>query len=71
MENVAETAGPTIAQRMQHWLQNSDFVGVRGAESLAKLPEAERQDWQKLWQEVEGLRQRAAQLPKTPTSARP
>jgi hypothetical protein len=33
---------------------------VRGSEALERLPAAERPDWQKLWQEVEELRQRAA-----------
>jgi serine/threonine protein kinase/Flp pilus assembly protein TadD len=68
MEKSADKAGPAIAQRMQHWLQDGDFSGVRGAESLARLPEAERKEWHKLWQEVEALRQRAAQPPKTASS---
>jgi hypothetical protein len=38
---------------MQHWLADADLSGVRGSESLAKLPEAERQEWQKLWADVE------------------
>jgi hypothetical protein len=61
MEKNADKAGPEIAQRMQHWLQDTDFAGVRGPEALARLPEAERKEWQKLWQEVEALRQRAAE----------
>jgi hypothetical protein len=56
---------------MQRWLKDDDFAGVRGAESLARLPEAEGKDWQKLWDEVEALRQRAAQRPKAADSARP
>jgi hypothetical protein len=60
MKKAADKAGPETAERMQHWLQDKDFAGVRGAEELAKLPEAERQDWHKLWQEVEALRKRAA-----------
>jgi serine/threonine protein kinase/Tfp pilus assembly protein PilF len=71
MEKVADKAGLTIAQRMQHWLQDIDFAGVRGAESLARLPEAERKDWHKLWGEVEELLQRAAQQPKTASPAGP
>jgi eukaryotic-like serine/threonine-protein kinase len=46
-----------VYERLQHWQQDIDFAGVRGA-ALAKLPEAERQRWQKLWAEVEALRQR-------------
>ena len=44
---------------MQLWQQDRDVAGVRGAEALSKLPEGERQDWQKLWQEVEALRKSA------------
>jgi hypothetical protein len=71
MEKSAGKAGPTIAQRMQHWLQDTDFAGVRGDESWARLPEEERKNWRKLWQEVEALRQRAEQPPKPTRSAGP
>jgi tetratricopeptide (TPR) repeat protein len=53
-----------IGQRLAHWQQDADFAGVRG-DALGKLPKAERQEWQKLWQEVEALRQRAVASPKT------
>jgi tetratricopeptide (TPR) repeat protein len=68
MDKPAAKAGPLVVQRMQHWLQDIDFAGVRGADALDKLPEAEREDWQKLWQDVEALGQRAA---KPPTDAKP
>jgi hypothetical protein len=71
LEKLAGKADPVIAQRIQHWLQDEDFAGVRGAEALGKLPEAERKEWQKLWQEVEALRQRAAEGPTKASSARP
>src|SRR5262249_51603256 len=60
MNQAADKVSGVVAQRMQHWQQDEDFAGVRGPEALAKLPEAERSDWQQLWQEVEALRQRAA-----------
>jgi serine/threonine-protein kinase len=47
-------AGPGIVQQMRHWQQDADFAGVRG-EVLARLPEAERQPWQKLWADVADL----------------
>jgi serine/threonine protein kinase/Flp pilus assembly protein TadD len=53
-------AGSAIGKQMQHWQQDADFTGVRGLKALAKLPAAERTDWQKLWQEVEALRQQVA-----------
>jgi tetratricopeptide (TPR) repeat protein len=63
--------GPTIAKQMQHWLQDDDFAGVRGAEALARLPQGERPEWENLWQEIEALRQRAAPRPAAASSARP
>jgi hypothetical protein len=53
--------GPEVRQKMRQWQQDPDFAGVRGDAALAKLPEAERQEWQKLWQEVEALERRAAE----------
>jgi hypothetical protein len=65
LDKSPERDGPAVAQRMQlwlqHWLRDTGFAGVRGPESLARLPAAERQEWQKLWEEVEALRQRAAE----------
>jgi hypothetical protein len=47
------------ARTMEHWQRDTDFDGVRSATALAKLPEAERQEWQKLWQDVEELKRQA------------
>jgi tetratricopeptide (TPR) repeat protein len=44
---------------MQHWQNDSDLVGVRDKETLAKLPEQEREEWQKLWADMEALRKKA------------
>jgi tetratricopeptide (TPR) repeat protein len=60
MEQQPAKASPAVRQQMQHWLSDDDFAGVRGSDALAKLPEAERNEWRKLWQEVETLRRRAA-----------
>jgi hypothetical protein len=49
-----------VEKYMSSWLHDIDFADVRGAESLAKLPEAERQQWQQLWRDVQALRERAA-----------
>jgi serine/threonine protein kinase len=50
-----------VKQMMEYWLADSEFDGVRDVNALAKLPEAERQEWQRLWEDVETLRQRAAE----------
>jgi hypothetical protein len=60
LEKGPDKDRPAIAQQLQHWLVDTDFAGVRGPDALDRLPEAERRDWEKLWQEVDTLRQRAA-----------
>jgi len=70
LEKEADKAGPAVRERMQHWQQDKDFAGVRG-DALAQLPEAERQNWQQLWQEVEALRQRVARPPDKAAGTRP
>jgi hypothetical protein len=34
------------------WQNDPGLVGVRDASSLARLPAAERADWEKLWADV-------------------
>jgi tetratricopeptide (TPR) repeat protein len=48
-----------VQKTMQHWLRDADFKGVRGAEALAKLPEAEREPWRALWADVAATLARA------------
>jgi tetratricopeptide (TPR) repeat protein len=52
LEADATTFRPLAMQKIRYWLIDSDMAGVRDNDALAKLPEAERQDWQKLWAEV-------------------
>jgi tetratricopeptide (TPR) repeat protein len=55
----ARTAA-NVAKILQHaWLADFAFVGVRGPQALAKLPEAERPEWQKLWKDVADMLKRA------------
>ncbi len=62
---------PAVVRKLAHWLEDTDFADVRGEPALAKLPEAERSNWEKLWQEVEALRQRAARPPDKASPTRP
>jgi hypothetical protein len=41
-----------VRQRLQQWQNDADFRGVREEAALGKLAEAERQPWQKLWDDV-------------------
>jgi tetratricopeptide (TPR) repeat protein len=51
---------PDVEKTLSHWLTDPDLSGVRDREALAKLPEAERGQWKKFWQEVAALRDQAA-----------
>jgi hypothetical protein len=44
-----------VQQRLAHWQQDADLAWVRGPQALARLDDDERQQWQKLWQDVAAL----------------
>jgi serine/threonine-protein kinase len=48
-----------MQQVLRHWQKDTDFDGVRDVAALAKLPEAERAEWQKLWADVAALLKKA------------
>jgi hypothetical protein len=48
-----------LAGKIQHWLVDTDFAGVRGEKALKQLPPAERQAWRALWTKVEKTLDRA------------
>jgi tetratricopeptide (TPR) repeat protein len=53
----------TVREALEHWRRDPDLAGLRDREALAKLPAAEREGWQKLWAEVEGLLRQAGEKP--------
>ena len=56
-----------VVQELHHWKECSDIAPVRDLSALAKLPEAERKEWQALWGDVDTLLNRAhGQTPATP-----
>src|SRR5207244_7349531 len=52
LDKEPDKARTAVRERMQYWLQDKDFAGVRGSAALAKLPKEECQGWQKLWADV-------------------
>jgi serine/threonine-protein kinase len=50
-----------VRARMQHWRSDSDFAGVRGNDALARIPAEEREQWERLWAEVDALLRRASE----------
>jgi tetratricopeptide (TPR) repeat protein len=53
-----------VRQRLTHWQADSNLAAVRGGRALDKLPEDEREAWQRLWDDVDALL-------KTPEEKRP
>jgi hypothetical protein len=60
VESGTTQARAALQKTLLHWKGDSDLVGVRDAAALAKLPEAERAEWQKLWADVEATLKKAA-----------
>jgi hypothetical protein len=53
LDKQPDKARPAVTQALRHWQQDPDLAGVRGPKALAKLPEAERPAWQKLWDDIQ------------------
>jgi eukaryotic-like serine/threonine-protein kinase len=49
-----------VRNTLQYWKTDTNLAGIRDAEALARLSEAERKDWKELWVEVEALLAKAA-----------
>jgi hypothetical protein len=62
------THGAEVKQFMQLSLTDPELDSVRNPKALARLPEAERREWTKLWQDVAALARRAAEAPNKPAS---
>src|SRR5262249_12094845 len=48
-----------VENQLTHWKGDPDLAGVRAAKGLAQLPAEEQNAWQKLWADVEQLRNQA------------
>jgi tetratricopeptide (TPR) repeat protein len=59
LDRLPDKGRPVLIKRMQHWQSDVDFAGLRGPQALARLPDAERPAWQKLWAGVAATLARA------------
>jgi tetratricopeptide (TPR) repeat protein/serine/threonine protein kinase len=59
LETEPSKARPVVREQMQHWRRDDALSVVRGPEALARLLEAERLEWQKLWEGVAALQKLA------------
>jgi serine/threonine protein kinase/Flp pilus assembly protein TadD len=72
VEKKPDQARPLVTATLRHWLEDPDFAGVRGPSALAKLPDAERPAWQKLWADVADMlaRSQGKTMPAKTTAAK-
>jgi tetratricopeptide (TPR) repeat protein len=64
-------APSAILGKVGGWKQDADLAGIRDRDALAKLPEAERREWQALWADVDSLLKVAARSEATPSKPGP
>jgi hypothetical protein len=55
LEKATPQQRTVVQKTLAHWKRDADLTTVRDKEPLAKLPEAEREAWQKLWADVDAL----------------
>ncbi len=60
VESGPPQAKPFITQTLAHWKEDTDLTGIRDNKELAKLPEAQRKEWQSLWADVDALLKRTS-----------
>src|SRR5262249_48736087 len=48
-------------QWMRRWQTDFHLAGVRARDALARLPDEERQQWERLWSDVDALLRRVSQ----------
>jgi serine/threonine-protein kinase len=55
LQKAPDQARSAVRRTMEHWQKDPDLAGVRDKAALAKLPEAERNEWAKFWDGVAAL----------------
>jgi tetratricopeptide (TPR) repeat protein len=55
LSSAQPAARTAVQQKMQHWRRDRDLAGIREKAALDKLPAEERQQWQRLWHDVDAL----------------
>ncbi len=59
LDSGAADMKATVTTTLQHWKEDADLAGIRDEKELAKLPEAERTAFKRLWNDVDQLLTRA------------
>ena len=54
-------ANAEIRWRMRHWQADDDLAGVRVRDALVRLPDEEREQWERFWSDVDSLLRRVSE----------
>jgi superkiller protein 3 len=60
LENGTAQARISARQRLQHSQSDPDLAGVRDRDGLGRLPNEEREQWERLWSDVDALLRRVS-----------
>jgi hypothetical protein len=60
IENGPAQARLAARERLQHSQSDPELAGVRDSNELARLPNEEREQWERLWSEVDALHRRVS-----------
>jgi len=63
-ENGTAEERADVRQAMRQWQRDPALAGVRAPDALARLPADEREEWLRLWAEVEALAAKAQDKPR-------
>jgi serine/threonine-protein kinase len=58
LENAAPDERTSTWQLLRNWQSDPDLAGVRDLEGLIHLPDNEREQWERLWSDVDGVLRR-------------
>jgi tetratricopeptide (TPR) repeat protein len=58
LDGDAANSRAMVSRALEHWKVDTELAGVRDPDALARVPEAERQEWYSLWADVEVLLER-------------
>ena len=60
LDNGDAQTNAQVRQQMRHWQTDGDLAGVRVKDALARLPDEERKQWDRLWSDVDLLLRRVS-----------
>jgi tetratricopeptide (TPR) repeat protein len=60
LDNGNAQTSARARQRLRSWQGDPDLAGVRAGDAFARLPDEERQRWERLWSDVDALLRRAS-----------